>query len=400
MLVSRCERHVIKRNHEFYNLIDTFCIRSKNLYNSANYIIRQEFINNGNFLKYYDMQSLMKTTKEYKELMSQSSQCTLQVLDRSWKSYFVAIKDWKKNPDKYLGMPKLPKYKKKDGRFPWFIKNNTSYIKDKRLYFRLRVFKGKSFKTNIEGRLISVRFVPKGSCYVMEINYETDVKETKEDNKRVLGIDLGVNNFVTMVNNIGDNPIIINGKGIKSYNQYWNKNKSKIQSDIIKRNNVHWCKKLDMLTLKRENKINNYLHHTSKFIVEYCRTNDINTIVIGKNKEWKQNCNIKNNQQFVYIPYESLISKIKYKSETYGINVIETNENYTSGTSFLDDELPIKENYNKKRRIKRGLFKANDGRFINSDVNGALQIIKKVFPNAFADGIVGSLTPIVINLCK
>lgn len=382
-------------------MIDIFCIRSKNLYNYANYIIRQEFINNGNFIKYRDMQSKMKTTKEYKELMSQSSQCTLQVLDRNWKSYFIAIKDWKRNPSKYLGMPKLPKYKSKNGRFPWFIKNNTSYIKEGRLYFRLKVFKGKSFKTNANGRLISVRFIPKGSCYVMEIIYEKEIEcEERGDNGRVIGIDLGVNNFVTMVDNIGSNPIIINGKGIKSVNQYYNKNKAKIQSEIYKRNKVYWCRRLDVLTINRENKMNNYMHHISKFIVEYCNTNNINTIIIGKNKEWKQNCKLKNSQQFVYIPYESLIHKIKYKADGYGIKIIETNENYTSGTSFLDNELPIRENYNKMRRIKRGLFKSNNGTLINSDVNGAFQIIRKVFPNAFTNGIVGGLNPIVINLCK
>ena len=346
------------------------------------------------------MQLMLKTSEPYKELMSQSSQCTLQVLDRNWKSFFVAIKDYSKNPNKYLGKPKLPKYKDKNGRFPWFIKNNTSYIKDGILYFRLKVFKGKGFKTNVKGRLISVRFIPKGSCYAMEIVYETEVCDEREDNGNVLGIDLGVNNFVTMVDNIGSNPIIINGRGIKSYNQYWNKNKAKFQSELKKRNNRHWSKKLDRITFKRENKLNNYMHHASKFIVNYCDLNNINTIVIGKNKEWKQECKINNNQQFIYIPYEKLIKMIKYKSENVGIKVVETSESYTSGTSFLDNELPIKDNYNKSRRIKRGLFKANDGRIINSDVNGAFQIVRKVFPNAFADGIVGSLNPIVINLCK
>ena len=343
---------------------------------------------------------MLKNANPYKELMSQAAQCTLQVLDRSWKSYFVAIKDWKNNPSKYLGMPKLPKYKKKGGRFPWFIKNNTSYIKDGMLYFRLRVFKGKGFKTNVKGRLISVRFIPKGSCYAMEIIYETEVCGAKEDNGRVLGIDLGVNNFVTMVDNTGRTPIIINGRGIKSVNQYYNKRKAKLQSELMKRNNKYWSNRLEKLTLKRENKLNNYIHHASKFIVNYCKFNNVNTIVIGKNKEWKQNCKLYDNQQFVYIPYEKLIWQIKYKAENIGVNVIETDESYTSGTSFLDNELPTKENYNKSRRIKRGLFKSNESKIINSDVNGAFQIIRKVFPKAFEYGIEGGLSPIVINLCK
>lgn len=347
------------------------------------------------------MQNELKSSEPYKDLMSQASQCTLQVLDRNWKSFFVAIKDWKQNPHKYLGMPKLPKYKKKNGRFTWFLKNNQAYIKDNKLYFKMKIFEKYGFPTNVKGRLISIRFVPKGNVYVMEIVYEKEIEDIKETNGRMLGIDLGINNFVTMVNNIGDTPIIINGRGIKSYNQYWNKNKSKKISDLYKRNELYWCDKLDTLTQKRENKINNFMHHASRFIVNYCRFNNINTIVIGKNDRWKQRVHLgnKTNQQFVYIPYNKLIHMIKYKAEEYQIQVIETNESYTSGTSFLDNELPIKENYNKSRRIKRGLFKSNNGTLINSDVNGAFQIVKKVFPNAFEDGIVGVLTPNVINLC-
>lgn len=402
MKITRVDRHVINKNHKFYKLIDTYSYRSKNLYNYANYIIRQEFINNHKYIKYYDIAKQLKDSQPYKELMSQASQCTLQVLDRNWKSFFVAIKDWKKNPSKYLGMPKLPKYKKKEGRFPWFLKNNQAYIKDNKVYFKMKIFEGYGFPTNVKGRLISVRFVPKGCVYVMEIVYETEVEEIKNTNDKVLSIDLGVNNFVTMVNNIGDTPIIINGKGIKSYNQYWNKNKAKIQGEIKHRNNKGWCNRLDVLTLKRENKMNNFMHHASKFIVNYCKSSNIDTIIIGKNDKWKQKSkmNNKSNQQFIYIPYEKLIHMIKYKAEENQIQVIETEENYTSGTSFLDNEEPIKENYNKSRRIKRGLFKSNNGTLINSDVNGACQIMKKVFPNAFANGIVGILNPIVINLVK
>lgn len=403
MKATRTDRHLINNRHPCYNTIKDYCIKSKNLYNYANYIIRQEFINNGKYLKYYHMQSELKTTEPYKELMSQASQCTLQVLDRNWRSFFVSIKDWKKNPQKYLGMPNLPKYKKKNGQFPWILKNNQGYITEEgRLHFKMKCFNGYEFPTNIKdkGRLISIRFIPKGCVYMMEIVYEIDVEEIKETNDNILSIDLGVNNFVTMVNNTGDKPIIINGKVIKSYNQYWNKNKAKIQSEIKKRNNINWCKRLDKLTLKRENKLNNYLHHTSRFIVNYCKYRNIDNIVIGINHEWKQRCKIKDRQGFIYIPYIKLINMIKYKAEEFQIRVIETNESYTSGTSFLDNELPVKDNYNKKRRIKRGLFKSNSGILINSDVNGAFQIGKKVFPNAFSDGIVGVLNPVVINLCK
>jgi putative transposase len=385
-----------------YKLIDEYCFRSKNLYNYANYMLRQEFINNGKYIKYYDMAKILKTHELYKKLMSQASQCTLQVLDRSWKSYFNGMKDWKKNPHKYLGMPKLPKYKKKDGRFPWFLKNNQTYIKDGYLYFRMRIFNGYGFKTKCNGRLIAVRFIPKGNIYMLEIIYEKEIQTTKEDNGRYCSIDLGVNNFVTMVNNIGNQPIIINGKGIKSINQYYNKEKSKKQSYVKKRNKLNWCKQLNAMNQKRYNRLKNYIHHASKFIVEYCNSNQINTLVIGLNKTWKQEVDMGKiqNQKFVFIPYDLLINQLKYKCEDKGINIIINEESYSSGTSFLDNELPIKENYNKSRRVYRGLFQSNIGKYINADVNGSFQIMRKVFPNVVSDGIEGCLIPIIINLVK
>ncbi|MCE5220216.1 MAG: transposase [Clostridium sp.] len=389
------------KTHPLYKVIDEFSFRSKNLYNYANYLIRQEFINNGKYIKYRDIDKMLQKTEPYKELMSQSSQCTLQVLDRNWKSFFVAIKDWSKNPSKYLGRPKLPKYKKKDGRFPWYLKNNQTWIKDGYLGFQLKVMNGYKFKTNVKGRLISVRFIPKGSIYIMEIVYEIEVPEVNPECKNIIGIDLGVNNFVTIVNNIGLKPIIINGKGIKSINQYYNKRKAKTQSELKIRHNKDWSNKLDILTRKRANRVKNYIHHTSHYIIEYCKDNQIDTIVLGLNKTWKQECkmNDKTTQNFIYIPYNMLINQLKYKSNDNNINLIITEEAYTSGTSFLDNELPIKENYNKSRRIKRGLFKSNDGRYINSDVNGACQIMRKVFPKAMY-GIEGSLTPVIINVTK
>jgi putative transposase len=348
------------------------------------------------------MDKLLQKSEPYKLLMSQAAQCTLQVLDRNWKSFFVAIKDWSKNPSKYLGRPKLPKYKKKDGRFTWFLKNNQTWIKDGYLGFQLRVMNGYKFKTNAKGRLISVRFVPRGIIYILEIVYEVEVLEVKPESLNIVSIDLGVNNFVTMVNNIELRPIIINGKGIKSINQYYNKQKAKVQSELRIRHDKGWSNKLDSLTRKRFNRIKNYIHHTSHYIINYCKENQINTIVLGLNKTWKQECkmNDKANQNFIYIPYNMLINQLKYKCQDNNINLIITEESYTSGTSYLDGELPVKENYDKSRRVKRGLFKSNSGRYINSDVNGAFQIMRKVFPNVLSEGIEGSLTPMIINVVK
>lgn len=349
------------------------------------------------------MNKEFKTHENYKLTFSQPANCTLRLLDKNWKSYFKGIKEWKKNPDKFLGMPKLPKYLKKDGRFPWMIPNNhCRYNYEKgTVHLGNRMVNDYDWKCRCLGRLIQVRFIPKGSCYVMEIIYETEITDTKVENNCIAAIDLGVDNFVTMTNNIGLNPIIINGKGIKSINQYYNKRLAKEKSLLKIRHGKDWSSKLDAITFKRFQRIKNYMHNTSHYIVKWCMDNNIDTLVIGKNKEWKQESGMSkcNNQKFISIPYQMLLQQIKYKCENAGINYIETEESYTSGTSFLDGEEPVKQNYDKNRRIERGLFKSNNGLLINSDVNGSLQIMKKVFPNAVSRyGIEGVLTPIVINV--
>lgn len=400
MIVNRVEQQVIKKSHPMWKVIDENCFYSKNLYNYANYIIRQEFIENGKYIKCHDLDKMLQKSKDYKQLMSQPSQCTLQVLDKSWKSFFVAIKDWKKNPNKYLGMPKLPKYKDKNGRFPWFIKNNCSYIEGEDLKFRVKRLYGYDFQTKAKGRLICVRFIPKGCVYIMEVVTEIEIPDIIEnENINIASIDLGVNNFVTLTNNIGHQPIIINGKGVKSINQYYNKQKAKAQSNLMKRNKKYWSNNLNILTFKRNMRVKNFIHNASRYIVNWCYENQIDTLVCGLNKTWKQECSMGKitNQKFTYIPYDMLIKQLEYKCQAIGIRFIITEESYTSGTSYLDGEVPCKENYDKSRRVKRGLFQASD-KLINSDVNGSLQILKKVFPNAASYGIEGNLTPVVINV--
>lgn len=402
--VQRIEQKIIRKNHPKFKIIDNQCFHSKNLYNEANYYIRQEFIQTGKYISYYDVNCEFKTHENYKLVFSQPANCTLRLLDKNWKSYFRSIKDWKQHPEKYLGMPKLPKYLKKDGRFPWMIPNNQLVYnyENGTVYIRNRLINDYQWKCRCLGRIIQIRFIPKGSCYVMEIVYETEIPDTKSENNRIASIDLGVDNLVTMTNNIGLNPIIINGKGIKSINQYYNKRLAKEKSLLKIRHGKDWSKKLDIITFKRYQRIKNYMHNTSSYIVKRCVENKIDTLVVGKNKEWKQNTSMSkgNNQKFVSIPYQMLLQQLKYKCENVGIKYIETEESYSSGTSFLDEEEPIKQNYDKSRRIERGLFKSNTGLLINSDVNGSLQIMMKVFPNAFNEryGIEAVLTPIVINV--
>ncbi|MED4357159.1 transposase [Geobacillus stearothermophilus] len=398
ILVTRVEQHQINSYHYLYHYCNDLCFKSKNLYNYANYIVRQEFINNNEWIRYNSLDKMLKHKQVYKELPAQTSQQILRLLDKNWKSFFKAIKDWSKNKEKYLGKPKLPKYKKKNGRNVVIFTNQQCKIKDGYIKFPKTDLK---LKTKVIEGLQQVRIVPKGSIYVIEVVYKKEIPNMIRESNRVVGIDLGLNNFVTMVNNIGETPIVINGKGVKSINQYYNKQKAYFQSILKKQNGLNWSKRLEKLTLKRNNKIKDFMHKASRYVVDWCVKHNIDTIVIGKNDNWKQEVDLgkRLNQAFVQIPYDMFIEQLQYKCEEVGIKVVLTEESYTSGTSFLDGEAPTKENYNKNRRIKRGLFKSNKGILINADVNGAYQIIKKVSPKAFANGVEGvGLHPVKLNV--
>ena len=399
MKITRCEQHNIKYGTEFYKFVDEMCFKSKNLYNYANYIIRQEFINNGNWIKYNQLFQLVKESDPYKNIGSNVGQGTLRILDKNWKSFFKAIKDWKKNPNKYLGRPKIPKYKDKDGRFLLSLDSNKVKLKNGYVFFAWKLFKpfNNMFKTNAQERILQCRFIPRCGKYVMEIVYEIEVPDISETSDRVAAIDIGVDNFITMVNNIGENPIAVKGGVIKSINQFYNKQKANIQSELKKVNGKDWSNKLQKLTDKRYEMIKYQMHCISKYVVDWCVLYGIDTLIVGHNDEWKQKK--QGMQNFTYIPYELFIQMLAYKCENNGIKFVENEEAYTSGTPFLDNEDPVKENYNKERRVHRGLFIADCGKKINADVNGAYQILKKVIPDAFSKGIEGAGShPTIINL--
>lgn len=402
--MNRVEKHIIKSNNKYYKMLDEYCFKSKNLYNYANYIIRQEFINNGKWIRYNELDKMLKEKEnsfDYRNMpMNSSAQQCLKLLDRNWKSFFASIKDYNNNPSKYLGRPKLPKYKPKNGRNVLILTNQNCKIKNGYIKFPKK-FKGLLIKTKIRNGLQQVRVIPKDKYLVIEIVYKIEDVEPLVDNDRYVGIDLGLDNFATITNNCGLIPLIINGKGLKSINQYYNKQISHYKSIAKRVNKLDYTNRISRLTNKRNNKVEDYIHKASKFLVDYCKNNEINTIIIGNNKNWKQNSkmNKKVNQSFIGIPYYNFIQKVQYKAEEFGIKVVITEESYTSGTSFLDNELPIKENYNKNRRKYRGLFISNNGIKINADVNGSYQIIKKVFPKAFAEGLEGvGLHPFKVDL--
>ena len=331
---------------------------------------------------------------DYREMpTAQSAQQILRLLDKNWTSFFKSIKGWKRNKSKFLGKPKLPKYKKKDGRMMLILTNQNVKLKDNLLIFP-KVFKGFSINTKVTEipNLVSfqqVRILPKSTHIVVEVVYKVEVADLKPDNGRYLSIDLGIDNLAAVTNNFGESPILVNGKGLKSINQYYNKVMGKLQGISMVLNKSYRTRQMDRVTTWRNLKIEDYMHKASRMILDFAVKNNTSKIVIGYNQGWKQESNLskKVNQKFVGLPFLMLIEKIKYKAEDVGIEVILTEESYTSGTSFIDGELPTKENYNKKRRVKRGLFRSNDGKLINADVNGSLQILKKVFPNAYENGL-------------
>ena len=366
-----------------------FCHLSKNIYNLANYYVRQEFFYLGNWLRYYNLWYILRDKKAYKNLPSQTAQQILKIVDRNWKSFFNSLKNWKKNSGNYLGCPKIPRYKKKNGEFMLIFTNQQCRIRNGYLYFPNKI-KFPPIKTRIKKELHQVRIIPKGLYYILEIIYSEKKSDLNLNSNRIVGIDLGLNNTVSIVNNVGLKPAIIKGGIVKSINQFYNKQYAKYKRIKDKQKLKFETKRLQILTKKRNNKINDIFHKISRTIINYCIENKCGTIIIGYNSTWKQKINIGkvNNQKFVQIPFMKLISQIKYKSELIGINVILEKESFTSKCSFLDQESIKKQRIYAGKRICRGLFSTKTGIIINADVNAAYNILKKAVPNAItADGI-------------
>ena len=378
-----CERHIIKKSDKKWKSLDEACFLSKNLYNSALYYIRKYKEENGKFIRYNDLEREFKLTnqKDYRALPAACAQQILMLVDKSLLSYFKLLSKWKKDNKSLSGCPKFPKYKDKvKGRFILSFTNSQFKIKNCEIKFPKKV-NIDILKTEVVD-FKQVRIVPQSSCYVIEIVYEKKENEIIV-NDNYFSIDLGLNNLMTCYDTKNNKSLIVNGKQLKSINQYYNKKKTKIQSKLIKNNNKYNSNKLNTLTLKRNNKISDYLHKSSRFIVNYCVENDISNLVVGYNKEWKQEINLgkRNNQNFVNIPFQKLIYMLEYKCKLDGINFIQNEESYTSKCSALDLESLKKHEKYLGTRVKRGLFKTSKGIKINADLNGALNILRKVAPD-------------------
>ena len=370
--------------------MSSLCHRGKNLYNVANYAVRQRFFREQKWLRYYDLNRLLKQDPTYRALPIQTSQQILRLIDRNWKAFFRAIKDWQDHPKKYCGKPRIPRYKPKKGESIVVFTNQQCCIKDGFLHFPKKELP--PLKIRMTGSFQQVRILPRGNHYVVEIIYKCQPIHLDLPKSRILMIDLGLTNLITAVNNVGLPPFVIKGRVVKSINQFYNKERARLSALKDKQGLKGQTKRLMRLTLKRNNKIRDYFHKTSRTIIGYCVDNELGTIVVGYNAGWKQHINIgrRNNQNFVTVPFHQLIQQIQYKAKLVGIEVILEEEGYTSKCSFLDQEPIEHHDMYMGRRINRGLFQASDGTLINADVNGGYNIGRKAVPNAFrADGIEG-----------
>lgn len=384
------ERHIIKKTNSLYKELDMLCFLSKNLYNSALYTVRQFYFENKKYINWININNQFIKSKQidYYALPCKVSQQTLKMVDQNMKSFFNALKA--KN-----SKPRLPKYlDKTKGRFVVTYTNQAiSKTELKKGYIVLS-------KTNIRIKtkihdIQQVRIVPQNNVIVVEVLYKADCKSNISDVRKYCGVDFGLDNLMSCgFSNI--RPMLINGKPLKSINWHYNKKKAELQS-LLK--NKYTSNRITNLTMKRNNKINNYLHKSSRLFINYLVSNDITDVVIGYNKEWKQGINIGrvNNQNFVNIPYYKLLNMLTYKCELLGITVHITEESYTSKCSFLDNEEICKHEDYKGKRIKRGLYKSSDGRLINADINGVLNILKKVIGEYKYDPILVCSMPLVLQ---
>ena len=402
------EQHIIKYNNPKFKVIDVAAYKSKNLYNATLYAVRQHYFETGKYLPYAKVQHKFQTEKQfdYYQLPTKVSQWTMKMVDKNFNSFFKSLKSFKKNPSKYNGKPSIPKYLDRvDGRFELIYTSQAISKKTLDKYGMLKLSGlDAEFKTKLTYKEIKqVRIVKGLGYYTVEVLYEIPDVPLKEDNGRYAAIDIGVNNFATVTSNLNrDVPFVISGKEIKSYNHWYNKELAKQKSLLEQRNKVKSGKKLRRIGLKRKNKMNDFMHKSSRYIVNQLVSKGITVLVIGKNKNWKQDINIGkvNNQNFVQIPYNLFIQKLQYKCSLCGIKVELVNESHTSKCSFLDNEdIKHHEQYIGKR-IKRGLFRSKNGKLINADVNGSYNILRKSKPNAFeVNGVMGVVVhPVIIKM--
>lgn len=366
---------------------------AKNLANEAIYNVRQYYFSEGKYLNYQKNYELLKNSPNYKMLNSNMAQQILKEVDGSFKSFFGLLKLAKKGKYSFKDI-KLPKYLPKDG-FTTLVIGFVRIKGNKLVIPYSNTFKKeyKSIEINIPPKLVDkkikeIRIIPKSKARFFEIQYIYEVEEIQSnvDKNKALAIDFGINNLATCVTSIGKS-FIVDGRKLKSINQWHNKENARLQSIKDKQGyKIRYTNRQLKNTQKRNNRVNDYINKTARIIINYCLENNIGNVVCGYNETFQRSSKLgkKNNQTFVNIPFGVLREKIEYLCKLYGINFVKQEESYTSKASFFDrDNIPVYNYDNPKeykfsgKRIKRGLYQRKEGKLLNADVNGALNILSK-----------------------
>ena len=390
LTVKQQVKHLSK---EDYIIIRELCHTAKNLVNEAIYKIRQYYFTEGEFLKYEKNYTLLKNSPNYKALNSNMAQQILKEVDGSFKSFFGLLKLAKHGKYAFTGC-KLPHYLPKDGYTTLiigFVRLNSNKLilpfsnSFKKIHKPVEITIPSIL---VDKKIKEIRIILKANARFFEIQYiyEAECIQRNLNTNNALALDLGINNLVTAVSNIGKS-FIIDGKRLKSINQWFNKENARLQSIKDKQ---HFGKKSTnrqkAAARNRNNKVNDYMNKTARTIIDYCINNDIGTLVVGYNETFQRNPHIgkQNNQNFVNIPYGQLRNKLEYLCKLNSIVFIKQEESYTSKSSFWDkDIIPVYNADNPKeyqfsgKRLQRGLYKTASGKIINADVNGALNIMRK-----------------------
>lgn len=390
LTVKQQLKHLSKAD---YRTLRELCHAAKNLANEAIYQIRQHYFTTGTFLPYGKCDAMLKNSPNYRTLNSNMAQQILKEVDGSFRSFFGLLKLVRQG--KYASRDcKLPHYLPKDGYTTLVI--GFVRLDGNRLVLPFSRSFGKTHEPVLitmppilQGRKIKeIRIIPKADARFFEIQYtyEAECIQRNFAKTNALALDFGVNNLVTAVSSNGHS-FVLDGKRLKSINQWFNKENARLQSIKDKQ---HYGRKptnrQKALVNRRNNRVNDYMAKTARKIIDYCIANDIGTLVVGYNEEFQRNTNIgkRNNQTFVNIPYGRLLKKLEYLCELNGITFVQQEESYTSKASFWDlDEIPVYRKDNTEKytfsgtRIHRGLYRTANGRTLNADVNGALNILRK-----------------------
>jgi len=394
--VQLVEQHVISKHDPRYGVIDGAAFASKNLYNAANYEMRQAFIHQGIYLSYEEMDKRMQPHEAYQALPAKVSQQVLRQLAAAWKAFREAKAAYEEDPSEFTGCPKLPKYKHKtEGRN--MLVYTMQALSKPGLRDGLIRPSGLPITIETEHTVVDqVRIVPRNGYYVVEVIYTKEPVQAKVDPSFCVGIDLGVTNLAAITSNrAGWVPRLVNGRPLKAWNQWYNKRMKELKLCLPKEDRERVTRQMEQITNKRNRQINHYLHAASKRIIDFLVQEGVGTIIIGKNPLWKQEVNNgrRNNQNFVAIPHARFIDMLTYKASLVGIQVEMQEESYTSKASFVDlDPIPTyKPNddteyiFSGKRIGRRNrLYRTKDGRKICADVNGSYNILRKSKPDAFA----------------